>query len=196
MVKVRSLVVGVVLALCVADRAAAAVILDQQNASEDGFLQFFSTTTYQQGVTPGVTGLLTQIDLRFAVPLGNDQARILVFLGAPWQSDAPEFDAVLPILPGWNSFDVSGANIMVTNGAPFSIGIQGVSAPSVNSPSFGTSTGNQYPGNLFVNTALASAVTDANFRTFVDVQAPEPASLFLLGTGALLGLARRRRTGR
>jgi hypothetical protein len=166
--------------------ATAATVLDQahefpDNVSYNGFSPSF---TWQQGVTAGVTGLLSSIDLHFR---DDGSVNFFVNLGAPWQADANDYqDTSLDVAVGWNSVDVSAANIFINSGDIFSIGLTGI---NVGNPLPRGSGGvDAYTdGTLYLNGFVyTEGNSDFNFRTYVEV-VPVPAAVWLFGT-ALIGL--------
>lgn len=174
--------------------ASAAPILDQQNIGVSSTINGGSTAyAWQQGVTAGITGQLTRIDLfvELLVDAGATAAtEVSVNLGAPWQPDASDWSTVSVLVAGWNSFDLTSAAIHVTAGTQFAIGVHGQSAQNFN-PGIAISYGSQYAGGaLFLNGASDVAANDMNFRTYVD--APEPASVVLSALG-LVGVVAWRR---
>ena len=75
---------------------------------------------FQQGVTCGVTGLLTSFEL-YAWTAGS--ATVFVNKGLGWQADASEFSTTMTSVgQGWYSFDASAAGIYLNDGDAFMIG--------------------------------------------------------------------------
>ena len=182
----------------VAASGAMAASVDQSNDGPDalGLNGDLPSLEWQQQVTAGTSGQLTMIDLLFNAPLGSGDVRVFVNLGAGWQSDAAEYDAVTNVGGGWTSFDLSGAGINLNAGDMFSIGVQGTGGTGLD---LRGTVGNQYAGGaLFLNGSLFNADYDMNFRTFVEPEpVPLPAALPLLGGGlALMGALRARRRAR
>jgi len=171
--------------------------LDQQNTIIDSQLNGGSSAyTWEQGITAGLTGLLTAIDV-FAfidASLGAPgQTQVFVNLGTPWQSDANNWSTITTLKAGWNSFDLTSAHIFITAGQQFVIGIQGQGQTTFN-PGMGVSYGEQYTGGaLFLNGVRDVSGNDLDFRTYIDsVRVPEPSSLLLLGISVALTLTKRR----
>ncbi len=177
------------LLLCLYSSSASAIpVLDQvnelqQNANYNGTAP---SLTWQQGVTSGASGLLSSIDLNFS---GAGTIDFFINLGAPWQTDANDYqDMSLSVLSGWNNIDISSANIFLSSGDMFSIGLTGLNIGAPNP--WGTAITDKYTGGAaFINGSLhADGSYDFNFRTYVDVGVvPVPAAVWLFGT-ALIGL--------
>src|SRR5262245_6068278 len=99
--------------------------------------------SWQQGVTAGISGQLTRIDLFVEInpSLGDATATELsVTLGAPWQGGAPAWALTAVLRSGWNSFDLAKAKIFVDVGDEYAIGIHGQGDTNFN-PGFGISYG-------------------------------------------------------
>ena len=179
--------------------ASAIPIVDQQSTNTN--VSYASlTSTYQQGVTAGLTGLLTGFEFRVNSTDGGDGILdLFVNLGAPWQTDTNDFEALgFVAVLGWNLIDLSAAGIFVIPGTRFTIGIRGVGGDIY--PTFAGSTVNSYAGDALYNNGTVRN-GDMMFFTYVDVDVlpeptpvPEPGTLALLGIGlAGMGFARRRR---
>jgi hypothetical protein len=140
------------------------------------------STHFQQGVTAGLSGLLSRIDIFFAgtppVGVGTPPGEVLftVNLGAPWQDDANDFDRVLFFDAGVIGLQSSGSNAVIPNFT-------------------GALLDDHYTGGaLWLDEALLFIGTsDLNFVTYVaaGLSVPEPSGLVLL----FLGLPLLRLTG-
>lgn len=180
---------GFGVALILSTPVAASPVLDQSYDVIGGtnFNGGSSGYQWQQGVTAGLGGLLTSVELNF---ISTGSTRVFINLGAPWQTDSNEFSGTVDVsTAGWTSIDVSSAGIHLVPGEAFSIGVEGFGSSFA--PAFtgyqdnGTYAGGAlyYNGSGFTNGALTS---DINFRTYVDVSAvPLPATAYLLGSGML-----------
>jgi len=174
--------------------AGAVSVLDQVN---DGLITAningtATSLTWQQGVTAGATGLLSAIDLNFASAGTID---FFINVGAPWQTDANDYqDTSLSVVTGWNSIDISSANIFVNSGDEFVIGLTGLGIG--NPDPWGSYSGGYVNGMLYLNgSVFVNSDSDLHFRTYVDVSAvPVPAAAWLFGSGliGLIGIARRK----
>lgn len=142
----------------------------------------------------GLAGQLTSIDLYFNTAGNTD---FLVNIGAAWQEDTNDDFPNVSMVVGWNTIDVTSANIFLNTEDEFVFGIHGTGSSF--DPSFNSTTENQYAagelyegGNIF-----SSPDRDINFRTWMDVSAiPVPAAVWLFGSGllGLVGMARRKKT--
>ena len=109
------------LCLLAVGSASATPILDQQNTVMSSQLNGGSVAyAWQQGITAGLTGQLTTIEVFAFGTAGTTQ--LFVNLGAPWQSDVNDWSTVALINPGWNSFDLTTANIFLHAGDQFVLG--------------------------------------------------------------------------
>src|ERR1019366_5326521 len=101
-------------------------ILDQQNTAINSTLNGGSSAyEFEQGITAGITGQLTQFDIFVSMNSGaGDPAstQLFVNLGAPWQADVNAWSIITTLNEGWNSFDLTSANIFVAAGDQFVIG--------------------------------------------------------------------------
>ena len=126
---------------------------------------------WQQGITAGIAGQLTRIDLFVAIDaaLGEVSAtEVSLRLGSPWEIGTPAWTTTAVLSSGWNTFDLAKAKILVDVGDEYVIGIHGQSEFNFN-PGIGISYDEQYPGgDLFVNGSSAeSEGNDLLFRTYV-----------------------------
>lgn len=185
---------GLLLAFAVltsAHLATASGVLDQSAPS--GFGQFYKPNLWQQGVTAGLTGQLTQIDIDF---LTTQAVELTLYDGSPWNAGVATHTQIFSANTiGLGSIDVSAANFMVTAGSTFTIGLRGFGA---NTPMFRGNISNTYPdGILYVNGDVgglgnpAEGLYDMTFNTYVN-PIPEPASLCLALFGTVATVLRRR----
>lgn len=162
----------------------ASSVLDQ--SAPFGHGQFYKPNLWQQGVTAGLTGQLTQIDIDF---LTTQTIEITLYDGAPWNAGiADHTQSYVPSTIGLGSIDVSAANFMVSAGSAFTIGVRGFGA---NTPMFRGNITNTYPdGALYINGDIgglgnpSEGLYDMTFNTYVD-PIPEPVSLCLLLSGGI-----------
>jgi len=148
-------------------------VVDQSNTEVLSSLINGGSSAYrwEQGITAGVSGRLTQITLY--VGLLNDvgetaPTRVWISLGAAGQSGDPVWTTTDVLDAGWHTFHVTNARIFFTAGEEYTIGIQGQSANDFN-PGFGISYNDQYPaGHLFLNGSIVgSEANDLLFQTYV-----------------------------
>ncbi len=155
-----------------------------------------SSVRFQQSVTAGLSGLLSQIDIFFAgyegpgvgtppekVPPG--EVLFSVNVGAPWQDDVNDFEEVLffgaGLGPGVHEIDVSAGNIFVNPGDMFVIGLQSSGSNAV-VPTFAANIllGDGYPGGaLWMETVPVGGASDLNFVTYVGLPIPKPSAFGL-----------------
>lgn len=189
----KALLAGIILSVSgVFSFANAAVVLDQSNISSGGvnFNGGDSALTWQQEVTAGINGQLTNIDVYYG---GSGLVNFFINLGNGWQSDGNDFSLLnMAVSTGLNNIDVSSALINVTAGQSFIIGLQGTGttfSPSIK----GSGVNNYGNGAVYLNGSIYQAGEyDINFQTYVmtsQVAEPVPLALFALG---LLGFALRR----
>ncbi len=186
--------------------ATAAPVLDQESpAWGESFPANYTGVYWQQGVTVGVAGLLTRIDLYITQP--GDFWDLNIWRGAPWQNGLSDFylpAALWDVPAGWLSLDVSAGGLLFDVGDQFTIGVSGIAGgDGFEGPWLG---GNHVaPGGAYAGGALwwddfyhggGNGDYDFAFRTYMDpgvVPAPTAVVLSALGAG-LVGWFRRRRT--
>jgi hypothetical protein len=107
----------------IASPCSAGMVLDQEYDFASGVTVIYSPEiTKQQGITPGITGRLDQIDLYIPSSNGDRRFRMSLNHGGPWQSDPDDatFTVTAPSMPfKILPIDVSSANFMVVAGEPF-----------------------------------------------------------------------------
>src|SRR5215204_4273215 len=131
-------------------------LLDQFNPGEIGGLLYggADSLAWQQGVTAGIAGQLTRLDL-FVVNdpdyADNKITEVSVTLGPAGEVGTLVWSTTEELRAGWNTFDLSKAKIFLNEGAEYAIGIHGQSATDLN-PGIAFSDGEEYPaGDLFLN---------------------------------------------
>ncbi|MEO1308821.1 MAG: hypothetical protein AAFV38_13105 [Pseudomonadota bacterium] len=155
------------LLLATASISSAATVVDQVNDS-NSFVGFNTTLNWQQEVVAGVSGILDTIELNFGI--GGGSIDVFVNLGSGWQTDADDFSTSVSGLSGYSSIDVSSADISLSKGDTFIIGVRNGAGGDLRG-----SSGDTYaPGGLFLNGSAYIADFDLNFRTTV-AAVPLPA---------------------
>lgn len=200
--------------------AQAAIVIDQQNLSGGAGIGPTRTSSYQQGLTAGASGLLTRIDLNIlylaccAQPSGFGATNTFVldvYGTPPWNGQPYNNNAPLASIPvtaaqtGWLSIDVSSAGLVLAPGRQFAIGLRsdvywdlGIDSSGPYNPYGGGSLyGN---GGLIQGNNQGIGAWDLVFKTYLDTESlapapvPLPATAWLLVSGlAGLGLGRRRK---
>lgn len=188
-----------ILSFGIAANAQAVLIADQvfpANATSLPFeLPSTPSTQFQQGVTAGMSGLLSRVDIFFA---GTDdrgkgtppgEALFSLNLGTPWQDDTNDFEELLffdaGLGPDVIEIDVSAANIFINPGDMFVIGLRSSGSNAVVPTFAATFLGDQYPGGALWLDRTKLAVSDLNFVTYVGprLPVPEPSGMILLFLG-------------
>lgn len=202
---------GIVLSLS-AGLATAAPVLDQESPAIDPwFAAGSSEWLFQQGVTAGIAGQLTRIEL-YAYNAGTTP--LYINAGAPWQYDASAFATTFVAEgEGWVGVDVSAASLFFNAGDQFVIGVGAGLEPDVASdlrlegssvsPDGAYAAGELWSWNIDDPAPQLhwDGEADLAFRTYMDTRdnptptVPAPAAVVLgvLGTG-LTGWLRRRRS--
>jgi hypothetical protein len=138
-------------------------VVDQQQTSTS--FVFNGQYIWQQGITAGISGQLTGIDLHF---VSSGVANFGINLGAPWQTDTDS--AVISSLvnaAGWNYFDLTSSGIYLVAGQQFTIRFLGLTT------NFSGGFPNPYAGGaLFTEGQPFINDTDAAFRTYIETTVP------------------------
>lgn len=197
-------IAALTLALVAPLGAQAAQTVDQQNLSGGAGIGPTRTQSYQQALTAGATGLLTQVDLHVLYlacctqPAGfaaTNTFQLDIWDAAPWNGAPVNSLSPLASFPltvtqiGWLSVDVSSAGLVLAPGQAFGIGVRsdvywdlGLDSSPFNPYGGGSLWGN---GGVINSNPQGVGAWDLVFRTYVDPLAavPEPASAALMGLG-------------
>jgi hypothetical protein len=142
---------------------------------------------WQQEITVGVAGQLTQIDFFVSTP---GAATFYVGDGAPWQEEPYGF--VLDFVTeetGWHAIDISSAGMEFEVGDGMALGLAGIGSTLWIGGGYEPPDG-PYPGELWVNGMVYPIPGwDFAFRTWM---LPGPGSLAMIGLAGLM-MPRRRR---
>jgi hypothetical protein len=195
-----------ILSFGIVANAHAVLIPDQvfDAPSSDSFFGVPPSVDLQQGVTAGLSGLLSQIDIFFFDTRPHGKVLFSVKRGEPGNTDANGFQTVLMLDEEEEGprieIDVSAGNIVIEPGDLFVIGLQGLGSNGVIPKFTGTLMDDHYSrGELWGNGApVFIGTSDLNFVTYVGLGppvpelslgllVPEPSGLILLFLG-LLGL--------
>lgn len=165
---------------------AQAQVLDQ--VQDDVGASFnVESLNWQQEITVGLAGQLTQIDFFVSTP---GAATFYVGEGAPWQVEPYGF--VLDFATedvGWHSIDVSAAGMEFEVGDGMALGFAGIGSTLWIGGGYDDPDG-PYPGLLWVNGIVYPPTGwDLAFRTWV---VPGPGALVMIGLSGLM-MPRRRR---
>jgi hypothetical protein len=167
---------------------ARAQILDQTQEMVGASFNVADTLNWQQEITVGVPGVLTQVDIYVATP---GSATFYIGDGAPWQNEP--YDFVLEFSSnevGWHSIDVSSAEIEFEVGDGMALGWQATNGGLWVGGGYIDDGVGPYPGELWINGIVYPIPGwDLAFRTWM---VPGPGALALLGLSGLM-MPRRRR---
>jgi hypothetical protein len=171
--------------------AAEAGVIDQaQELHGASFNMDASVLEWQQEITVGLAGLLTQIDVYVST---TGSSTFYLNVGAPWQDDPNDFEMLfVGDEPGWHSIDVSSAGLNFNAGDHFVIGWDNIDGGLWLGGHY-IDGGDPYPaGDLYLNGVPHTPGNnwDLAFRTYV---IPAPGAVLLLGLAGLVGPSRRRR---
>ena len=124
--RVRLLIIFLVVVCMVeAGNTYAMPILDQQSVGTPTttYMKAGSNIKWQQGLTVGLTGQLTSMDIWF---MTTEAINVSLYSGAPWQTSSALFTSTFnPLFDQWTNIDVSSAVVNVTAGDFLTIAVDG-----------------------------------------------------------------------
>jgi hypothetical protein len=144
-------------------------VLDQSNTLFSSSINVNDPAyDWEQGITPAVTGRLTQIDL-YVHPSQtvSGPTQLTLYSGAPWQFGEPTWRQLVTLSAGWNTIRLTRAKFSVIRGQPFTLGMHCPESTYCGAPFIGFSYDDAYvSGSLFMNGEEQFA-HDMMFRTWV-----------------------------
>lgn len=167
----------------------------EQDQIGQGYSIWRDNLEYQQGITPGIVGQLTSVSLFFETSEPSFEFLFGLNFGSGWQVDLNDFQTTWQINnSGWNSLDISSANIFLGEDATFNFVLNGIHGESEECQDcrigFRASLiyDLDYGGGTFMSRFIGDPVVlrdgDLAFRTYVEVApVPEPSTIFLIGAG-------------
>ena len=181
--------------------AHSAIVVDQSNddlacpqvcTAQNAALEF----AWEQGITTGLDGKLMAVDIYLNF-IRDQEMDFWINIGIPVQVDSNDFDTTFDTIGGWNTIDVSSANIYLSAGDEFVFGLRGHTSnvSSIRTTIRSTANGGNYDGGVtYLNGEvylLRDETMDLVFRTYVST-VPIPPAVWLFGSGliGLIGLTR------
>ena len=181
--------------------AQAVSVLDQQFTTGTDQFRLEQGRIWQQGVTAGKSGLLSEVEVFYDGNLVSGDGGFKLFLNLGSIGGPLVFDTTVMLTPmdvlGWINVDVTSANVnVVSKKSVFFIGLEGLDVTgSLNPFVRGDQGGGNYQGGSLFENGREEGTWDFNFRTYVGQAIPEPTTLLLLTLGlAVLRFALRRST--
>jgi hypothetical protein len=171
-----------------------AAVLDQVNDTDLNMSYGLNAFEWQQEIVAGMSGQLMGVELCGQTGTGAPAMTVYYAAGAGWAAvpmHSTTVSAEYGSGPVWMYADFAAANIQLTAGETFVIGVVGPQHQGTSALN-GTSQDKYAPGSLWLGGSLFAGSPDYDlaFRTYV---IPEPVTLVLLVTGGIGVIARRRR---
>lgn len=188
----RLIGLGMALIFCVLSSACGDLLLDQtQEVSSSAFAMYDWALPFSQSFEAGLSGGMTQIDVRNNSSYSGVEFTLDVFSGSGTGGSRISRSAIsLPSTAGWVSLGLDQP-AMVTSGQTYTFAITAIA--SGEGFQWIAGAGNPYPNGQLESPGYATTDYDFCFRTYVDTAIPEPYTFSLLLLGLVMTWSVRRK---